>query len=131
MEAWIKKAVMGSIEKWEDILYRNVPDGGATDCPLCQHFNAERNGKCSMNIEKAPYFIGCPVFVKTGETACRGTPYDAWDDFRLEDAVTHEHYHPRKIVDNNQEQLKIAKDMVNFLKSLLLEENVEKGEENE
>ena len=84
-----------SIAKWEDIAKgKDMDDFGGYNCALC--YVIQRGD----NICK-----GCPIFEKTGETDCWGTPFekyeDAWDNRA------------------NKRTLKaIAKKELEFLKSL-------------
>jgi|JI10StandDraft_1071094.scaffolds.fasta_scaffold233918_4 hypothetical protein len=60
-----KAALEASIEKWKRNSIAEAPEKyltGFRDCPLCDLF---WDADC----------IGCPVFKRTGETGCYGTPY--------------------------------------------------------
>lgn len=57
-----RKALEGSIKKWEGIAAGTVADLGADNCPLCKMF---LGSDCK----------GCPVYEKTGRDSCEGTPY--------------------------------------------------------
>lgn len=50
-----------------------------TYCPYCQEHNSGPPEKCD-NCE------GCPIFERTGQTGCTGTPYheanEAWCDYK-------------------------------------------------
>lgn len=66
-----KKALEGSIRKWERVLTGDAEDRGNLNCPLCKLFNNDRtpdDKRC----------IGCPVEAKTKRDACAGTPYVRW-----------------------------------------------------
>ncbi len=74
-----------SIQKWQDIVDGTGTDEGIYNCALCYKYLQIEND-CKR----------CPIYEKTGEKACRGTPYN-------------EHpYDPKKVLD--------------FLKSLRKEE---------
>jgi hypothetical protein len=128
MEKWLQKLVKGSIRKWENVLYKNKEERGAADCPLCAKFNVERSGRCCVTTERPPYTLKCPVYEKTGEKVCTGTPYEDWEDFELENDRG-ELYHPTRIVNKNPTQTDIALRMVNFLKSLLPEDKKVEGDD--
>jgi hypothetical protein len=66
-----KKALQGSIEKWEKIVTGAGQDHGDLNCALCKEFN-------TRNMPDPKRCIGCPVRAKTGLTACEGTPYNAY-----------------------------------------------------
>jgi hypothetical protein len=63
MEEKTLEALRGSIAKWERIVAREKEDCGKLDCPLCDLFWEQG---CQ----------GCPVAIKTGQDACRGSPYE-------------------------------------------------------
>ena len=75
------KALAASIAKWKRNTRVKTPTGvkiGASVCPLCVMFHP---------FDKRAPCVGCPVFAKTGEPGCGGSPYgdaevafDAWDD---------------------------------------------------
>lgn len=62
-------ALKASIVAWEKKLQQDDPyliNLGPDACPLCQLFNStETEDPC----------VGCPVYDRTGLTACRHTPY--------------------------------------------------------
>src|SRR4030065_20519 len=58
-----KKALRGSIRKWERIVSGKAVNNGSADCPCCLTW-LEPSG-CD----------GCPIKEYSGEDLCRGTPY--------------------------------------------------------
>jgi len=56
-------ALKGSIRKWEKIVNGTGVDFGDANCPLCKLFLVCED---------------CPIFLKTGQDGCKGTPYEAW-----------------------------------------------------
>jgi len=66
----VRKALEGSIAKWQAIVEGHGRDGGTEDCPLCQLFVRDRpvGERC----------LGCPVAQTTGLRGCAGSPYDLW-----------------------------------------------------
>ena len=62
MDKETREALLGSIEKWKQIVAGTGDDYGWENCPLCTMFH---HGGCE----------GCPVAEKAGDTFCRGTPY--------------------------------------------------------
>lgn len=56
------EALKGSIRKWEGIVAGTEVDHGEENCPLCEMFILKN---CR----------GCPVYDRTGEEGCYGTPY--------------------------------------------------------
>lgn len=98
-------ALLGSIEKWEKIADGTGQDLGVKNCPLCQLYHDAYQG-CR----------GCPVEHRTGEDFCISTPYTAW--------ILHRRVvHPDGIVSECPQCLSIAREEINFLKSLLPENN--------
>jgi hypothetical protein len=70
MDALTLKALRGSIAKWEAIVAGTGDDKGHLNCSLCQIFHTlYRDDADSASCS------GCPVFERTGETFCDGTPY--------------------------------------------------------
>lgn len=57
------EALRGSVKKWQAIVDGTGKNRGPSDCPLCKLFFFVR------------LCVGCPVFERTGETGCGGTPY--------------------------------------------------------
>lgn len=69
MTARARKALKGSIRKWERIVAGTGIDKGGDNCPLCTQFANEKNGwGC----------IGCPIAEHTGASDCARTPYSDW-----------------------------------------------------
>ena len=95
-----KKALEGSIRKWERIVTGEGVDNGWRNCPLCAAFNKDEDCR------------GCPVRKSTGKNLCEGTPYEKWCDAQDEwqnqewgSAIT-------------EKQRKAALAMLRFLESL-------------
>lgn len=86
-------ALMGSIQKWENIVAGTQEDRGLEDCPLCMLFHYDT---CD----------GCPVKSKTGMDGCKGSPYDGILRYQYPVSAT------RGYTDK-------ARDALDFLKSLL------------
>ena len=81
-------ALKKSIEKWE-----RRAKGKKTDdeCPLCDLFRLyvveDDDGSGEFEFHENRICAGCPVFAKTGEIRCAGSPYDKWiDDESVENA---------------------------------------------
>lgn len=76
-------ALLGSIQKWQNIVDGKDIDRGCKNCPLCHKFNKDWN-----DIDHGPYepdeelrnCEGYPVYQRTGKSNCAGSPY-ADDDF--------------------------------------------------
>jgi hypothetical protein len=64
-----KKALRGSIKKWERIVAGVANDKGAVDCPCCVIWNSKMTGS-GIGCE------GCPIKEFTGEDYCWGTPHE-------------------------------------------------------
>lgn len=62
-----RKALEGSIRKWEGIVTGSVEDHGEDNCPLCKLFRKADVG-CTR----------CPVKKATGKDWCKGSPYQRW-----------------------------------------------------
>lgn len=60
------QALKKSEQKWADIHAGTGTDQGQDNCSLC--FKYKRGHDCT----------GCPVFEKTNQINCRGTPYQKW-----------------------------------------------------
>jgi hypothetical protein len=94
MDDRTRRALEGSIRKWEAIVAGTGKDLGASNCPLCAEFYDavdvdEETGE-EINCR------GCPVRDRTEHDLCGGSPY--------------ERYAP-----GNRE---VAREMLDFLKSL-------------
>lgn len=71
----IKKFILESVKKWDNIIDNNGIDKGTDNCPLCQKlYNPLKLNKCSS----------CPVYVKTLLNGCGGTPYIEWRCHQIE-----------------------------------------------
>lgn len=96
-----RKALRGSIRKWENIVGRVEVDRYADNCPLCNLY--------PVSCER------CPVMIYSGQSECRHTPWTKW------------HQHQRKehgvFISPARCQCptctKLAKEEVKFLKHLL------------
>lgn len=65
-----KKALRGSIRKWQKIVNGTGDDEGADNCPCCQTFDPSGYFPCK----------GCPIKEFTGISGCNKTPYDLYED---------------------------------------------------
>lgn len=61
-----KKALAGSIRKWEGIVAGDTESLGDQNCPLCKLYNTDDG--CD----------GCPVKASTGKDWCSGSPHTYW-----------------------------------------------------
>lgn len=112
MKKKTRRALEGAIDKWEDIVAGKEIDEGTHNCPLCKLFL--KNDDCTK----------CPVVLATGKENCIGTPYVRFNDYIL--PVIHNQDSSHRIVSSGYDfsgrigkrQLKVAKDMLQFLKSL-------------
>jgi len=105
MKREVIKAINESIRKWERIITGVESDKGQDDCPLCLFFKGD-NGESDC--------VRCPVYDITMAAFCRFTPYVYW--------VEHQRKHHAYIVRwkvHCPECEKLAKNELNFLKSLL------------
>jgi hypothetical protein len=106
MDAKTLEALKASIAKWErnaEAKTRFEYRTGDDDCPLCELFIYP--GNCE----------GCPVFDRTGERFCRGTPYIKASNARMRWGAD------PKSPDAPERAHAAARDEVAFLKSLLPE----------
>jgi len=69
------KGLIDSIEHWKEDVLRELglAEAHRGNCPLCLMYFTE-----AMSPEGAEACLGCPIFEKTGEKTCQGTPYPAW-----------------------------------------------------
>lgn len=98
MDENTRRALEGSIAKWEGIVAGTEGDYGVKNCPLCAEF---WSNDCT----------GCPVAIHTGYSECDKTPYEEWSDNTWHSGVK---------ADTPYRQ-RIAQQMLDFLKSLLPE----------
>jgi len=103
------QALEKSIKHWEENLQAaldNEPDSvhvGAAACALCNKFAGQEkryDDKC----------VGCPIYTKTGEKHCAGTPY-RW-------VVYHQDRALERIDGSEDDLVKACKEELDFLKSL-------------
>lgn len=94
--AKVRKALRGSIKKWEDIVAGTTEDLGAKNCALC-HMFIQDYGSC----------FGCPIKVDTCQFTCEGTPYDTWSYLSFDNRYA-----------DTPEKIKVAKAMLRYLKKL-------------
>lgn len=103
IEAWKKKLILTQVWRGEEIKW------GWRACPLCCEFNRPSASLSGSECE------GCPVFSKTGEVHCDGTPYI--------DAVTASNdYERNKTFENAWDLMEKIEVELNFLISLLPKE---------
>lgn len=93
-----------SIKKWEKIVAGEEVDRGAINCALCVAHN-DYYGKA--NFKECG---DCPVFKKTGKTACDDTPYEEWSSNGF----------IRVNSDNSKKARSLARKELKFLKSLVI-----------
>src|ERR1035437_6588064 len=101
-------ALKGSILKWKHIVAGTDIDRGVDNCPLCDLFYYGHACR------------GCPVFAKTGQTACQGTPYQ--DEFvPAKSAYGYEKNGPRtkRLARLKKDMAVAAKVELKFLQGLL------------
>lgn len=77
-----REALDGSIAKWRAIAAGTHKNGGAADCPLCQLFNPYQQHQRHMPSSEsvAAGCVGCPVAARTGQSFCRGSPYEEYEN---------------------------------------------------
>lgn len=105
MDDIARKALEGSIGKWEAIVAGTGVDHGANDCPLCAIYLRSKG-------DLAPPCGGCPVLAKTESPGCYRSPYEEWNGH-------HFHYHPgmeRRI--HCPECTRLAQAELDFLRGL-------------
>jgi hypothetical protein len=103
----IKEALLDAIEKWKNIVAGKCHDGGWIDCLLCHIFYTECDG-------------GCPIYLKTGQKGCYGTPYDEWCNHFLESQQDGTDEGDLWFADNAKTK-QLAQNMLDFLKDLYQE----------
>lgn len=99
MDSQMVQALKESIEKWEQRasgVYEGLDGSGS--CPLCIE-TFKRNDLQQTKLR----CLGCPVYEKTKQTYCGGTPYDEYVDTDS----------------RSSEEREAAQKEVDFLKSLL------------
>jgi hypothetical protein len=113
MKHKIRKALKGSIRKWEEIVAGKGVDKGGANCPLCQLTEKEY-----LECDKLP----CPIYTKTKMLECQGSPYPKWREH-------HRSNHPEEdeFLKYNRVYCptcrKLAQTELDFLKSLLSKES--------
>lgn len=106
MDARTLAALRNSIEKWKLLEAGLGEDRGPDNCALCKEFRTLQHEGYGLDV----LCYGCPVFAATGQHACRGTPYEEWENA--------EQLHDDK--DLSSEELKpFARAEREFLESLL------------
>lgn len=64
-----KNPILVSAIKWMDVAYNNGEDMGNLNCALCYR---HKDGPDAMSGN----CTNCPVYKKTGNSLCKGTPFD-------------------------------------------------------
>lgn len=100
-------ALMKSIEKWQNICYRGVFDGGTLDCALCQLYYSNYDDSCRS----------CPVMRATGEPGCTESPYYEWASYHNTRRIP---FSTRVVFD--EKSLELAEAELEFLTQLLFED---------
>lgn len=104
-----RRAIIGSIEKWKNILLHDDSDRGTANCALCKefmHVGTMSDNDCDEN---------CPVCIKTGQHGCHGTPYTRWVDHHTKYCKGKEKY----IHEDCPECYILAAEELKFLQDLL------------
>lgn len=104
------EALKKSIKKWEAIVAGTGIDKLARNCALCQLC---KDGEVQC---VSPEYEPCPVYNETGYINCQDSPWQEWASY-MSEMVGDDDW---KVFD--ADSLKIAKAEVEFLKSLLPEE---------
>jgi len=73
MNRAMRKALEGSIKKWEKIAEGTGSDKATENCSLCKRFNSGSFYHCQRNDGEK-----CPVYEATGKKYCINTPYQDW-----------------------------------------------------
>lgn len=111
-----RAALEGSIVKWREIVAGERENEAAGDCPLCQLFNPYQTSFPKLERVKDGC-LGCPVMARTGQSFCRGSPYERYED--LESTIDSEDEDSDEDYDDNVDRLlEIAKEELAFLESL-------------
>ncbi len=105
MNKELNDAFKKSIQKWEDIVYRNGADGGRVDCALCELFYDDAMDICE----------NCPITEKVGGSGCTEPPYLEWVKYQRKSGYDL----PCFVFDEKSKSL--AMDELLFLKSLYSE----------
>lgn len=107
----IKKALEGSISKWDAIVESpEAMDEGADNCPLCQLFDSVY-GDCRNSGGM------CIVVKAVGVTGCRKTPYVKWLSHQKRAHLFDSSPDWHRIA-GCKTCLKLSKEELEFLKSL-------------
>ena len=96
-----KKALRGSIRKWQKVVNGKGIEMGADNCPCCKIWWADKD--CE----------GCPIREFTGSTDCGDTPYAQWIT-----SISPDQDGNRKAIFQNEQET--AKTELNFLKAVYL-----------
>ena len=97
-----REAILGSIDKWQNIVDSTGTDKSTRNCPLCEKF-------IQHNCD------GCPVMAVSGCIGCRGTPYVEWNNY----TCWVKHLLIREMPENYSLALKLAEAELEFLKDVL------------
>ena len=100
-------ALKESIKHWERNAFGPIGEASvySDDCSLCIRFDNDDEFSCTLNGER------CPVYERTDETVCRGTPYEGISELL---------YYAR-VKGGETAYRNAAKAELEFLKSLLPE----------
>ena len=105
------EALKNSIKrKWEKIVRSSrALDKAGDNCSLCGRFGGFEDDTCKFENER------CPVFKKTGQEECNGSPYENWTShLRNVHGYDYKHREP-----GCKECMRLAKAELAFLKTLL------------
>jgi hypothetical protein len=116
MKKKTRKALKGSIKKWEKILDGTGTDLGSKNCPLCARFLHIEGIDLLLQVEET--CVGCPVKKASGETCCRNTPYEKWWNHRQHSHLSLDDYSVGNKIEC-PECRKFAKQEVKFLRGLM------------
>ena len=108
-KAKIRKAILGSIQKWEKICWHKGVDKKTENCPLCIECDKYTTNDCHINKEFA-----CPVWKISVQKSCIDSPYQNW--------LVHQenHHHKRGIFKIICPDCKLlAKTELDFLRDVL------------
>lgn len=112
--AQVREALEGSIMKWQRIVAGGT-NGCASDCALCRLFNPYQK-YLPLKESIAQGCLGCPVMARTGQSFCKGSPYERYEE--LEHDVDDDSDDDADIIENGRRLRETAEQELAFLESL-------------
>lgn len=101
-------ALSRSIDKWYGVTFKGRTDNRHYDCELCRVYRVQYDDSSLLHCDT------CPIYLDTGESSCRVTPYSEWVYYNMENF----NWHRRSCRVFDEKSKELALKELNYLRAL-------------